>query len=243
MRRDGDGHDVVDQERRGGDQPEDGRQVRLGHDVRAAAVRIRAADLAVGAETTARRSAIAIETWIERSSAPAPARIRTRRISSVAYADDEIASELKIASAFFFDRRSSNSSSFDNGRPKTTARNRASARPHPFVGRTPPHWRPSVGAGIPEERGVRPLDADPAVARLSALERLPTPDHGSVSDLAMTGGRSLGPMTRLTGSRWLTPEAERDARGLCPDSAGECRSFGRLEAAQRDGHCDSSQDK
>jgi hypothetical protein len=44
------------------------------------------------------------------SSALAPATTSTRRISSVAYADELMASELKMASAFFFVRRSSISS-------------------------------------------------------------------------------------------------------------------------------------
>ena len=46
-RRDRDGHDVVDEQRRGGDEPEDRGQVGLGHDVGAAAVRVGAADLPV----------------------------------------------------------------------------------------------------------------------------------------------------------------------------------------------------
>ena len=78
---------------------------------------------------------MAIETWIERKSALAPARTRTRRISSVAYADELMASELKIARAFGFDRRSPISSSLDRGRPKTIARSRASSRPVGVGGR------------------------------------------------------------------------------------------------------------
>ena len=54
---------------------------------------------------------------------------RTRRISSVAYADELMASELKIASAFVFDRRSPTSSSFASRRPNTSWRSRATARP------------------------------------------------------------------------------------------------------------------
>ena len=49
-------------------------------------------------------------TGMLRISALAPAKTRTRRISSVAYADELMASELKIASAFFFARRSPMSS-------------------------------------------------------------------------------------------------------------------------------------
>ena len=46
-RRDGHRHDVVDEQRRRSDEPEERRQIRPGHDVRAAAVRVGAADLAV----------------------------------------------------------------------------------------------------------------------------------------------------------------------------------------------------
>ena len=52
----------------------------------------------------------------------APARTKARRISSVAYAEDEIASELKMASALTFDSRSPASSSEASGRPSTTPR-------------------------------------------------------------------------------------------------------------------------
>jgi hypothetical protein len=44
------------------------------------------------------------------------------RISSGAYAADEIASELNIGRASFFGRRSSTSSSFERGRPKSDRR-------------------------------------------------------------------------------------------------------------------------
>jgi hypothetical protein len=57
--------------------------------------------------------AIPIATGSENTiaAAPAPASRKARTISSVAYADDEMASELKIASAFFFGSRSPISSS------------------------------------------------------------------------------------------------------------------------------------
>ena len=55
-------------------------------------------------------------------------------ISSVAYADDEIASELKIARAFFLDSRSPISSSLARGRPRSTPLSRARAIPSPVVG-------------------------------------------------------------------------------------------------------------
>ena len=50
--------------------------------------------------------------------------IRTRRISSVAYADELIASELKMARAFFLASHSPISSSLASGRPKTRLRPR-----------------------------------------------------------------------------------------------------------------------
>ena len=68
------------------------------------------------------------------ASAAAPPRIRTRRISSVAYAEDEIASDEKIARAFFLASRSPSSSSLASGRPKKNARMFAMARPVAVVG-------------------------------------------------------------------------------------------------------------
>ena len=80
-------------------------------------------------ETTASRIVIAMATCSERSSAEAPATSRTRMISSVAYADELIASELKMASALRFDRRSPISSSLASGRPNRIARVRSKNRP------------------------------------------------------------------------------------------------------------------
>jgi hypothetical protein len=68
------------------------------------------------------------------ASAAMPPRIRTHRISSVAYADELMASELKIASAFFFDRRSPSSSSLASGRPTKNPRMPAHSRPVGVVG-------------------------------------------------------------------------------------------------------------
>ncbi len=51
----------------------------------------------------------------------------------MAYADELMASELKMASAFFFDRRSPISSSVESGRPKTTARTRVEGPPRTGV--------------------------------------------------------------------------------------------------------------
>ena len=63
-----------------------------------------------------------------------PPRTRTRRISSVAYAEDEIASELKIARAFFFVSRSPSSSTEASGRPRKNRRTAANTRSAPVVG-------------------------------------------------------------------------------------------------------------
>jgi hypothetical protein len=60
--------------------------------------------------------------------------MRTRRISSVAYADELIASELKIASALVLLSRSPSSASLASGRPKNRPRTAAKARPVALVG-------------------------------------------------------------------------------------------------------------
>ena len=69
------------------------------------------------------------------NNALAPASTRTRRISSVAYADELMASELKIASAIFLDSRSLMSSWIDSGLPKRAWRTRWMARPVAVRGR------------------------------------------------------------------------------------------------------------
>ena len=82
-----------------------------------------------------------------------------------------MASELKIASAFFFDSRSPISSSFDSGRPKTTARRARAAGRGRCAARWPPRLATSwPGPGVAEIRRVRPLDADAPVRRLAALQ-------------------------------------------------------------------------
>ena len=55
-------------------------------------------------------------------------------ISSVAYAVDEIASELKMASAFTFDSRSPISSALASGRPRRACLSRMLKRPMDEVG-------------------------------------------------------------------------------------------------------------
>ena len=69
-------------------------------------------------------------TSTESRNAAAPPITSTRRISSVAYAEDEIASELKIGSARRFESRCSDSSSFASGRPTSHALARRSRRPN-----------------------------------------------------------------------------------------------------------------
>ena len=72
------------------------------------------------------------ENWSAASAAPP--RMKARMISSVAYADELIASELKMARALGFDRRSPISSSWWSGRPRTTARTFATRRAPGVVG-------------------------------------------------------------------------------------------------------------
>ncbi len=80
------------------------------------------------------RTAIARATSTDQTTAAPPARTRIRRISSEAYADELMASELKTASAFVLESRSSISSSLARGRPIATALTRAQARRMPVVG-------------------------------------------------------------------------------------------------------------
>src|SRR5712691_6707778 len=69
--------------------------------------------------TTISSPAMASATGIARDTAPAPASTRTRRISSVAYAVEESASEAKTASAVFLERRSWRARESGIGRPTT----------------------------------------------------------------------------------------------------------------------------
>ena len=239
-RRDGYGHDVVDEQGRGGDQPEDRREVRARDDIGAAAVGVRAADLPVrhghdGEEDRDRdRRPGSTGAWRRRRR-----RCRTRRISSVAYADELMASELKMARAFFFDRRSPISSSFASGRPKTTWRTRASGPP----GRRPRHrgrlsrdQRP--GSRIAEVRGVRALDADTAVAGLAALELLAPADHRRAPrQPGMTPHViEARPDAKADGSggRAGSLELESDTGGLCLGKAQGGGALRGLEACELD---------
>jgi hypothetical protein len=95
-----------------------------------------------------RRIAIAIATSIDSVSAAAPATTRTRRISSVAYADDEIASELKIGRASFLGSRSSASSSFERGRPNRDRRAFAHTSASPVRGAVAASFAVSIPAPV-----------------------------------------------------------------------------------------------
>ena len=68
------------------------------------------------------------------ASAATPATSNARRISSVAYALELMASELNMASALVLDKRSPISSSLARGRPMSTRRTRSMARPSGVVG-------------------------------------------------------------------------------------------------------------
>ena len=180
-----DRHHVVDQEGGRGDQPEQRAEVLLRDRVRAAAARVRPADLAVresrrppaGPRSRSRRRP-------RTTSAVAPAAARTRMISCVAYADELIASELKIASAFFFESRSPASSSLASGRPIATPRTRAHAPPD---GRSWAGWPPrfatsgarSARSGRTAEWGRstrtrRSAGLRPLSGRLPPIIRLPS---------------------------------------------------------------------
>ena len=199
--RDGDGHDVVDQERRGGDQPEDRRQVRPGDDVGAAAVRIGATDLAIGDRD-------------DREKERDGDRDLDRDEQRTGPGDDQDPEDLLGRVG----RRRDRVRAEDRERLllRETLLDLVLVRqwppedegPEPGEGAAATGSRDGrrlagdqlVGAGIPEERCVRPLDANPPVAGLAALERAPTPDHDPDSTTARGSGRSRGPITRLTGS-------------------------------------------
>ena len=139
----GDGHHVVDEQRAGDDERAEHRQVAARDGVVAAARRVGVDDLAVADRDRppgAGRSPAA--TGRLRNSAPAPARTRTRRISSVAYAEELIGSELKIASALVFDRRSRDLL-VDRQRPaeQDAADPREERGPPASAAPTPPPWR------------------------------------------------------------------------------------------------------
>src|ERR1035437_5215189 len=77
---------------------------------------------------------MAAATQIDQVIQASPARTRTRRISSVAYAEDEMASELKIGRASCLESRSPISEALVSGLPKMNARTRAARRPRAVVG-------------------------------------------------------------------------------------------------------------
>src|SRR5512142_333637 len=79
-------------------------------------------------------AAIEIAIGIELAIPAAPAATRMNRISSDAYVDELIASELKIASAFVFGTRSVMSASVESGGPMRIRLTAATARPPPVVG-------------------------------------------------------------------------------------------------------------
>src|SRR5512132_2509261 len=118
-------------------------------------------------------------------SAPAPASTSTRRISSVAYADELIASELKIASAFFFESRSEISSWIESGRPKRTPRARANRRPAGVRGTDADSLATSVPSGV--YRKYAACGRSMRTRRSPSLRPLSGPDGPWV-----TGGRRRG---------------------------------------------------
>jgi hypothetical protein len=67
--------------------------------------------------TMAMTTAIATAMGVDRFSAPGPAMMRTRKISSDAYATEERLSEAKMASPVDFDSRSCRACAVDNGSP------------------------------------------------------------------------------------------------------------------------------
>ena len=136
---------------------------------------------------------------------PMPPRSRARRISSVAYALEEIASELKIASAFFLESRSPSSSAEASGRPKRSRR-RSWLRGAPgaqLLVRLGPRLQGARGR-VAEVLALRPLDADTPIPGLLA---------GQAAGRGRPAGMGLG---RRDVASWLVrvghrPSARRSA--------------------------------
>jgi hypothetical protein len=139
---------------------------------------------------------MASATWRLANSAAAPASRSTRRISSVAYALELMASELKMARAFFFgeplvdflfvcERRADQDSS--QGRPESAA-----AGPRLACFRA---GAEDSRAHMPEVRRRRALDFDSPVAQL--------PARTGLSETAHRNGRSAPtrPVDPLPGRR------------------------------------------
>jgi hypothetical protein len=84
---------------------------------------------------------------IEADSAAAPARMRTWSISSVAYAEDDSASDANTARATFFERVWCSTSAVDFGRPTSTAFRRSDGRAiDPSTRYRSEHFTPNGGA-------------------------------------------------------------------------------------------------
>ena len=127
------------------------------------------------------------------------------------------ASELKMASAFVLDSRSSRSASLASGRPKTTPRTRAKARPSggPRLGRCLSRDE-LARAGVSEVRGVRPLDPHATITGLSTGERPTAADHlgSTLTPWSADRGRALA------GRRFLAGLGYRHVHTVPPRHAG-----------------------
>ena len=146
--------------------------------------------------------AIAIATWIERKSALAPARTRTRRISSVAYADELMASELKIAQGLRLRQALADLLLVGEGAPeddRPEPRDQPPGRGQREAGRR--LGDQLAGAGVAEVRGVRPLDADAPVRGLPTVQGPPASDQ-CIS--ICWAGRGLGQWPRRYGTSAMT---------------------------------------
>ena len=160
-------------------------EVDLRHRVRAATVRVGDADLPIG-EGHDRRAGRRWRSQIGRATPSAagatPARSSARRISSVAYADELMASELKIASAL---RLGQSLAELVLGGERLAEHEPARSWPR----RARCRWSATLAASlavsvararVAEVGGVRSLHADPAVAGLATLQRATASDHPAI---------------------------------------------------------------
>ena len=172
-----DGEDVVDEQRRARDQRRHLAEVLAADDVRAAAARIGEDRLAV----RRRRRSRAGSRRRSRSGRASRARARgstarprsTNRISCVAYAVDEIASDEKTASAIVLLMRWCSCSEVASGRPTSTRLKLSSTVVPSYARRLSGRQHAIAGAREPRTRFHAPAPADAVASAITAWDGRP----------------------------------------------------------------------
>ena len=202
-RRHGDGHDVVDQQRGGGDQPEDGRQVRARHDVRAAAARIGATDLPVRHRHDGQQDRDR-DRDLDRQEHRARARQQQdaqdllgrvgRRADRIGAEDRERLGLAQALGDLLFRRQRPPEHDPAHAREEPARRCQGDVGGRLGDERVRPH--------VPEERCVRTLDAHAPIRRLATPQGAPSSDH--MDSDALLGSRAAGQWPRRYGTSAMT---------------------------------------